>query len=64
MPELGYPATRHDSATDEDDLKRLEAAMEATPGGALVVSGISVALLLLGWFFIYVFIFLPRGTVG
>jgi hypothetical protein len=64
MTELGYPATGHDSATDEEDLKRLEAAMQAAPRGALTISGIAVALLLLGWFFVYLFIFLPRGAVG
>ena len=36
----------------------------AGPGGAIAVSGIAVGLLMLGWLFIYVFVFLPRGTVG
>jgi hypothetical protein len=64
MTDLGYPATRHDYDGDAEELKQLEAAMDGTPQGALAVSGIAVALLLLGWFFVYLFIFLPRGAVG
>ena len=64
MAEHGYPVTRHDFASDAEELKRVDAAMEDAPRGALLVSGIAVGLLLIGWFFIYVFIFLPRGTVG
>ena len=51
------------TAADEDEAA-LEAALEETPRGALVVAGIAVVLLLLGWFFVYLFIFLPRGSVG
>ena len=64
MANLGYPTTRHDYASDAEEVQRVEAAMDGTPRGALAVSGIAVALLLLGWFFVYVFIFLPRGPVG
>lgn len=64
MADPGYPVTRHDYASDVEELERIEAAMDAVPKGALVVSGIAVALLLAGWFFVYLFIFLPRGTVG
>ena len=64
MAEHGYPVTRHDLASDAEELKRVDAAMEDAPRGALLVSGIAVGLLLIGWFFIFVFIFLPRGTVG
>ena len=38
--------------------------MEATPRGAVLVSAIAVGLLLLCWFAIYLFVFLPRGVVG
>jgi hypothetical protein len=64
MADLGYPVTRHDYDSDAGELERIEAAMDAAPRGALAVSGIAVALLMLGWFFVYLFIFLPRGTVG
>ena len=48
----------------EPELAQLEAAMDETPRGALVVAGIAVGLLILCWLIIYVFVFLPRGTVG
>jgi hypothetical protein len=64
MADNGYPVTRHEYASDAEELARVESAMETTPRGALAVSGIAVVLLLLGWFFVYLFIFLPRGTVG
>lgn len=59
-----YPRKRHDYATDAEEHERLEAAMEGAPKGAVVVSGIAVALLLLCWFLIYALVFLPRGTIG
>lgn len=62
MPiEEGRTATP--SAATEDEAA-LEAALEQTPRGAVVVAGIAVVLLLIGWFFVYLFIFLPRGSVG
>jgi hypothetical protein len=64
MPEPSYPTTRHDYPSDADELQRLEAAMDAGPKGAIAVSAIAVALLLIGWFFVYLLIFLPRGPVG
>ena len=64
MAEHGYPVTRHDLSSDAEEQKRVDVAMEDAPRGALLVYGIAVGLLLIGWFFIYVFIFLPRGTVG
>jgi hypothetical protein len=44
-----------------------DAAAEALrdgPKGALLVAGISVALLLAGWLAFYFLLFLPRGAVG
>ncbi len=38
--------------------------MRTVPLGAGVLAGGAVALLVLGWLIIYLFIFLPRGTVG
>ena len=51
------------TAADEEQAA-LEAALEETPRGAVVVAGIAVVLLMIGWFFVYLFIFLPRGSVG
>lgn len=64
MTDSAYPASRHDCASDAEELEQLEAAMGASPRGAAAVSAISVGLLLLCWLLIYVFVFLPRGTVG
>ena len=64
MSDQGYPTTRHDYATEAEELERLETAMSAGPRGALAVSAIAVGLLLLCWLAIYFLVFLPRGTVG
>ncbi len=42
----------------------LDAVMKEVPRGALALSSIAVLLLLVGWFYVYFFIFVPRGTVG
>ena len=42
----------------------LERAMQEVPRGALALSGLTVGLLLLAWFWVYAFVFLPRGMVG
>jgi hypothetical protein len=57
------------SAQDSDpdtpeELAALEAALEQSPRGALAVAGTAVILLMIAWFAIYLFVFLPRGTVG
>jgi hypothetical protein len=64
MAEPSYPVTRHDYADDAKELERLEAALEGGPKGAVAVSLIAVALLMVGWLGIYFLVFLPRGTVG
>ena len=64
MTEPAYPHSRHDYPTDAEELERLESAMESTPNGAILVSAIAVGLLLLCWFAVYIFVFLPRGMVG
>ncbi len=46
---------------DED---ALELAMSEVPRGAIAVAGTAVALLMICWFAIYLFVFLPRGSVG
>jgi hypothetical protein len=45
----------------ESDLGRV---MRTVPLGAGVLAGGAVALIVLGWLIIYLFVFLPRGTVG
>ncbi len=42
----------------------LDTVMEQVPKGALALAGIALLLLLAGWFFVYFFIFIPRGSVG
>jgi len=64
MSEPAYPVTRHDYADDAQELERLEGALEGGPKGAVAVSLIAVALLMVGWLGIYFLVFLPRGTVG
>jgi hypothetical protein len=64
MTEPGYPTSPHDYASDGEELERLERAMDETPKGAVAVSLIAVALLLIGWLGMYFLVFLPRGTVG
>ena len=39
-------------------------ALRNGPIGALVVAGIAVALLFIGWMAFYFLLFLPRGPVG
>ena len=64
MVEPSYPEGPHDCASDDEELKRLEGAMDQTPRGALAVSLIAVGLLLIGWLGLYFLVFLPRGMVG
>jgi hypothetical protein len=51
---------------DEDGLKEedLHAALRVTPRGAFALAGLTVGLLMLAWFGLYLFVFLPRGSVG
>lgn len=44
--------------------RELDAVMEQVPKGALALAAGAVLLLLSGWFFVYFFIFVPRGSVG
>ena len=64
MTEPAYPTSVHDQPSDADELELLEQATRDGPRGAILVSGFAVGLLMLGWFFVYVFVFLPRGSVG
>jgi hypothetical protein len=61
----GFPAPAlDDAAQDAVNDAALERVMNEVPSGALALSGLTVGLLLLAWFFVYAFIFLPRGMVG
>jgi len=64
MAESSYPVGAHDYASGAEELERLAAALDEVPRGALVVSGISVGLLMIGWLGMYFLVFLPRGPVG
>jgi hypothetical protein len=63
MPTPSQPSARDPSADDIDD-DALEGVMAEVPRGALALSGLTVGLLLLAWFAMYLFVFLPRGSVG
>jgi hypothetical protein len=52
------------ASDEEPDAERLSHALDEVPKGALALAGLAVVLLLIGWFFVYFFIFIPRGTVG
>jgi hypothetical protein len=58
------PRQVHEAPEDDDDLAALEEALKETPRGAIAVAGVAVILLMLCWLAIYLFVFLPRGTVG
>lgn len=51
---------------DQDGISEeaLRAALRETPRGAFALAGLTVGLLMLAWFAIYLFVFLPRGSVG
>lgn len=50
-----------DDGLSEEELQR---ALKQTPKGAFALAGLTTGLLMLAWFAIYAFVFLPRGTVG
>jgi hypothetical protein len=50
-----------DDGISEDALR---AALAQTPRGAFALAGLTTALLMAGWLFVYLFVFLPRGEVG
>jgi len=51
----------HEHIPDEEHA--LAEALREAPRGALALAGAAVSLLLLAWFLIFFFVFLPRGTV-
>ena len=56
-------AHARDEANDIDEAA-LERVMREVPKGAWALSGLTVGLLLLCWFLIYAYVFLPRGMVS
>jgi Cytochrome c oxidase subunit IIa family len=50
--------------SNEPDDAALERAMRAVPSGAAALAGLTVALLLVFWFVVYLVVYLPRGLVG
>ena len=53
--------------SDSDDGisdEQVEAALKETPKGAFALAGLTVGLLVAAWVAIYLFVFLPRGSVG
>jgi hypothetical protein len=46
------------------DADTVAQALEHGPRGALVLAGISVGLLFVGWLLFYFVLFIPRGPVG
>jgi len=51
--------------SDQDETPALpEAVMREVPKGALALSALTVGLLVVAWFVLYLFVFLPRGSAG
>lgn len=46
------------------DAQTAAASLKDGPRGALVLAGISVGLLFVGWMLFYFLLFMPRGSVG
>jgi hypothetical protein len=51
-------------ANDGIDESALASVMRTVPLGAAVLAGSAVALLVLGYLLVYIFVFIPRGAVG
>jgi hypothetical protein len=49
---------------DDVEEAALASVMRTVPLGAGVLAGSAVALLVLGYLLIYLFVFIPRGSVG
>jgi hypothetical protein len=56
--------TAQQAGLESDDEAALDLAMSEVPKGTIAVAGTAVALLMICWFAIYLFVFLPRGSVG
>jgi hypothetical protein len=65
MP-VDQPHAADDPFQERDDVDEaaLTAVLRTVPLGAAVLAGSAVALVVLGYLAIYLFVFLPRGIVG
>lgn len=44
--------------------ERFAEILQESPRGALLLAGVSVGLLLVGWLLFYFVLFIPRGSIG
>jgi hypothetical protein len=58
------PADNAFEQSDDIDEAALTEVLRTVPAGAAALAGIAVALMVLAYLAIYLFIFLPRGVVG
>jgi hypothetical protein len=56
-----YPPDRAAASVGADEARR---ALSQGPRGALVVAGIAVGTLFIGWLAFYFLLFMPRGPIG
>jgi len=52
------------SPGEPSDGASLERALQKVPSGAVALAGITVGLLLVFWFVVYLYVYIPRGLVG
>ena len=64
VPDQPSAADASSEVADQVDEAALAEVMRVVPLGAGVLAGAAVALLVLGYLAIYLFVFLPRGPVG
>jgi hypothetical protein len=62
LPHRSACSTEHVAEPMGTDV--LAESLHHVPRGALVVAGIAVALLFIGWLAFYFLLFMPRGSVG
>ena len=58
------PVLVADDDNDGGDEVALERVMAQVPRGALALAGLTVGLLVIAWFAIYLLVFIPRGPVS
>jgi hypothetical protein len=65
MP-IDQPPAADNPLEERDDIDEaaLAAVLRIVPLGAAVLAGSAVALMVLGYLAVYLFVFLPRGVVG
>jgi hypothetical protein len=63
---VDQPLAADNSFEEHDDIDEaaLAAVLRIVPLGAAMLAGSAVAVLVLGYLAIYLFVFLPRGVVG